>query len=112
MIGYLWVGPGPIGVGAFLVFGDVMSVWLLDPNQEALVERESYQIFMSAAFSVYTGKTAFGNAAPLTIKRDPSNEDLAGKTYVFRGGVYNYTSDPTVRQVWLDSGLSVITVVP
>lgn len=53
------------------------------------------------------GQTAYGNAAPLTVKQDPSEADLAGKTYVFRGGRIHTTTDPAIRQLWLDSGFTV-----
>jgi hypothetical protein len=53
------------------------------------------------------GLTAYGNAAPLAVKRDPSNRDLEGKTYVFRGGYIHESEDPVVIQLWLDSGFEV-----
>jgi hypothetical protein len=53
------------------------------------------------------GLTAYGNAAPLAVKRDPSNRDLEGKTYVFRGGYVHESDDPAVIQMWLDSGFEV-----
>jgi hypothetical protein len=53
------------------------------------------------------GLTAYGNGAPLSVKRDPSNKDLEGKTYVFRGGYVHETTDPTVIQLWIDSGFEV-----
>lgn len=59
------------------------------------------------AYVLREGLTAYGNAAPLTVKRDPSNADLAGKTYVFRGGYVHETTDPVVIQVWIDSGFEV-----
>lgn len=58
------------------------------------------------------GMTAYGNAAPLTVKQDPSEADLAGKTYVFRGGRIHTTTDPVIRQLWLDSGFGVTVTVP
>lgn len=59
------------------------------------------------AYVLREGITAYGNAAPLSVKRDPSNQDLDGKTYVFRGGYVHETEDPTVIQLWLDSGFEV-----
>lgn len=61
-------------------------------------------------YKLREGVTAYGNAAPLSTKRDPSNNDLAGKTYVFRGGREHTTTDPAIRQLWLDSGFSVTEV--
>lgn len=58
-------------------------------------------------FSLREGLTAYGNAAPLSVKRDPSNADLEGKTYVFRGGYVHETEDPEIVQLWLDSGFEV-----
>lgn len=59
------------------------------------------------AYVMREGLTAYGNAAPLSVKRDPSNRDLDGKTYVFRGGYVHESDDPVVIQVWLDSGFEV-----
>ncbi len=59
------------------------------------------------SFTLREGLTAYGNAAPLSVKRDPSNADLEGKTYVFRGGYIHESEDPVVIQLWLDSGFEV-----
>lgn len=59
------------------------------------------------AYVLREGVTAYGNAAPLSVKRDPSNKDLDGKTYVFRGGYIHESEDPTVIQLWIDSGFEV-----
>lgn len=59
------------------------------------------------AYSMREGLTAYGNAAPLTVKGAPSNRDLDGKTYVFRGGYVHESEDPTVIQLWIDSGFEV-----
>lgn len=59
------------------------------------------------SYTMREGITAYGNAAPLAVKQNPSNRDLDGKTYVFRGGYEHESEDPTVIQVWLDSGFEV-----
>jgi len=64
----------------------------------------------SLQYKLREGATAYGNAAPLTVKADPANTDTDGKTYVFRGGRIHETTDPAVRQLWLDSGFGVTEV--
>lgn len=78
--------------------------WRLVP----LYEEEEYLIEPPALrFRQRCGKTAFGDAAPLTVKREPSDEELTSSTYVFLGGHVHETTDPAVRDLWLNSGFSV-----
>lgn len=56
------------------------------------------------------GLTAYGDAAPLTTAQQPSQETLDAATYVFLGGYEYITTDPVIRQLWLDSGFSVVVV--
>lgn len=82
-----------------------MPTWQLDD-----VYREDVVLAMpgtSLQYKLREGMTAYGNAAPLTVKQDPSNGDLDGKTYIFRGGRIHTTTDPAIRQLWLDSGFGV-----
>lgn len=78
--------------------------WRLVPLYE---EEEYLQEPPSLRFTLYAGKTAFGNAAPLTVKRDPSDAEITASTYVFRGGHVHETTDPAIRDLWLNSGFSV-----
>lgn len=61
----------------------------------------------SLRIKLRAGLTAYGMAAPLTVGSDLSDQTLTGKTYVFRGGYEHVTTDPVIRQLWLDSGFSV-----
>lgn len=53
------------------------------------------------------GLTAYGNAAPLTVAQDVPEHLISAATYVFRGGYRHTTTDPAIRDLWLDSGFSV-----
>lgn len=59
------------------------------------------------AYVLREGLTAYGNSAPLTVGRDVSDVRLQEVTYVFRGGYVHETEDPTIIQLWLDSGFEV-----
>lgn len=77
--------------------------WRLVP----LYEEEEYLLEApSLRYRTRQGKTAFGGSAPLTVKREPSDAELSS-TYVFLGGHVHETTDPAIRDLWLDSGFSV-----
>lgn len=78
--------------------------WRLVPLYE---EEEYLQEAPALRYRLRAGKTAFGNAAPLTVKRDPSDAEITASTYVFRGGHVHETSNPAIRDLWLNSGFSV-----
>jgi hypothetical protein len=78
--------------------------WRLVP----LFEEEEYlQEAPSLRFRLRPGVTAYGDGAPLSTGRDLSDEILTSNTYVFLGGHVHETSDPAVRDLWLDSGFEV-----
>lgn len=80
--------------------------WRLVP----LYEEEIYlQEPPALQFKLRAGKTAFGNAAPLTVKREPSDAELSSSTYVFLGGHVHETTSTAIRDLWLDSGFEVET---
>ncbi len=54
----------------------------------------------------YPGRTAYGEGAPLSVTRDPSDEQL-NSTYVFLGGHVHETTDVAIRDLWLNSGFEV-----
>ncbi len=79
--------------------------WRLVP----LYEEEVYvQEAPGLQFRLRAGRTAFGEAAPLTVKREPSDAELSS-TYVFLGGHVHETTDPEIRDLWLNSGFEVET---
>lgn len=80
--------------------------WRLVPLYE---EEEYLQEAPGLRFRLRAGKTAFGNAAPLTVKRDPSDAELTSSTYVFLGGHVHETTNPAIRDLWLNSGFEVET---
>lgn len=80
--------------------------WRLVP----LYEEEEYLLEApSLRYRTRQGKTALGDAAPLTVLREPSDEQLTSSTYVFLGGHVHETEDPAIRDLWLDSGFEVET---
>lgn len=81
--------------------------WRLVPPFE---EEEVIQAWPSLRITLRKGISAFGDAAPLTLQRDPSAEQEEGATYFFGGGRVHETDDPAIRQLWLDSGLEVEVV--
>lgn len=87
-----------------------MTTWQLNDIYREVVVLADYGTALQ--YKLRDGMTAYGNAAPLTVKQDPSETDLAGMTYVFRGGRIHQTTDPVIRQLWLDSGFGVTVVVP
>lgn len=77
--------------------------WRLVPlfdEEEYLIEAPSLRV------RLYPGKTAYGNSAPLSVTRDPSDAQLSS-TYVFLGGHVHETTDPAIRDLWLASGFEV-----
>jgi hypothetical protein len=77
--------------------------WRLVP----LYEEEEYLIAApSLRYRQRQGKTAFGESAPLTVKREASDAELHS-TYVFLGGHVHETTDPAIRDLWLNSGFEV-----
>jgi hypothetical protein len=77
--------------------------WRLVPLYE---EEEWVQEWPGLRYRTRSGITAFGEDAPLTTQREPSAEQLLS-TYVFLGGHVHETTDPAVRDLWLDSGFEV-----
>ncbi len=74
----------------------------------SLFEEETYvQEPPSLQFKLRAGVTAFGDAAPLATKREPSDDELTSSTYVFLGGHIHETDDPAIRDLWLASGFEV-----
>lgn len=77
--------------------------WRLVP----LYEEEEYLLEApSLRYRTRQGKTAFGEGAPLTVKREPSDAELSS-TYVFLGGHVHETTDPAIRDLWLQSDFQV-----
>lgn len=73
----------------------------------SLYEEEEYlQEGPGLRYRLRAGKTAFGPGAPLTVKREPSDAEL-NSTYVFLGGHVHETTDPAIRDLWLNSGFEV-----
>ncbi len=79
--------------------------WRLVPLYE---EEEWLLAAPSLRYRTRAGITAYGEGAPLSTTRDPSDEQLAS-TYVFGGGRVHETDDPAIRDLWLDSGFEVET---
>jgi hypothetical protein len=79
--------------------------WRLVPLYE---EEEYLQEAPSLRYRMRQGKTAFGEAAPLSVTREPSDAQLHS-TYVFLGGHVHETTDPAIRDLWLNSGFEVET---
>jgi hypothetical protein len=77
--------------------------WRLVPLYE---EEEYVQEWPGLRYRTRAGKTAFGEAAPLTVQREPSDEQLSS-TYVFLGGHVHETTDTAIRDLWLASGFEV-----
>jgi len=78
--------------------------WRLVPLYE---EEEWLQEPPALRFRLRQGITAYGDAAPLETGRELSDEILTSSTYVFLGGHVHETSDPAIRDLWLNSGFSV-----
>ncbi len=79
--------------------------WRLVP----LYETEEWVLeYPSLRYTTRQGVTAYGEGAPLSTTREPSDEQLSS-TYVFLGGHVHETTDPAIRDLWLDSGFEVET---
>lgn len=78
--------------------------WRLVPLYE---EEEYLQEAPGLRYRLYAGKTAFGNTAPLTVKRDPSDEEISASNFVFRGGRVHETDDFGIALLWIASGFEV-----
>lgn len=78
--------------------------WRLVPLYE---EEEYIQEAPSLRYRLYAGVTAFGNTAPLTVKRDPSEAEISASNFVFRGGRVHETEDFGIAFLWIASGFDV-----
>lgn len=78
--------------------------WRLVPLYE---EEEYIQEYPGLRYRLHAGRTAFGDAAPLSVKRELSDEEATSSTYVFLGGHVHETEDPAIRDLWVDSGFEV-----
>lgn len=90
-----------------------MATYRLPGYQPLRMQRQNYLVADDAiggSVSLYEGITAYGNAAPLTLKMSPSNDELAGQTYVYRGGIDYTTTDTVIRDLWINSGFTVETL--
>lgn len=77
--------------------------WRLVPLYE---EEEWLLAPPSLRYRTRQGRTAYGEAAPLSVTREPSDAQLSS-TYVFLGGHVHETTDPDIRDLWLNSGFQV-----